>query len=129
MRLSVVSGTDLGAQEFIDAAWQGGELFVDDEEIFKRALGGEKYKSRWLLKPSVMRKAVSFTKSAGASMADVTHEKTQMLGGTLIVDCDGQVLHEFQETTTFHNGDAQTLLDAVRARAPPSTPTQAEACQ
>lgn len=124
----MVSGTDIGSQEFLDAVWKGGELYIDDDELFKRALGGEKYKNRWLLKPSVLRNLAAFTRSNGALMNDVSSEKTQMLGGTMVFNAKGELLHEYRETSSFDNGSGQALLDAVLGKAPGSTPTQAEAC-
>ena len=54
VRVAIVSGTDMGAKEFVEAVWKEGELFIDDDEAFKRALGGEKYKNWWILKPWVL---------------------------------------------------------------------------
>ena len=31
-RLTIVAGTDVGAPEFMQEAWKGGELWIDDEE-------------------------------------------------------------------------------------------------
>lgn len=124
----MVSGTDLGSQAFLDAVWKGGELYIDDDEAFKRALGGEKYKNRWLLKPSVLKNLASFTKTNGALMNDVSSEKTQMLGGTMVFNAKGELLHEYRETSSFDNGSGQALLAIVQGKAPGSTPTQAQAC-
>ena len=51
-----------------------------------------------------------------------------MLGGTLIIDRQGEVVYQFKETSTFDNGKAQDLLDACRGKVP-ATPSQAEACE
>lgn len=131
MRLTVVTGTEVGAQDFIDNVWKGGEVLLDEEEVFKRALGGEVYKNRWLLKPSVLRNAKSFSSQNGFNFEDLkgpAAEKTQMLGGTLVISKEGEVLHEFRETKEFHNGDAQDLLNAVTGRTA-ATPSQAEVCK
>ena len=31
-RLTIVAGTDVGAPEFMQEAWKGGELWINDEE-------------------------------------------------------------------------------------------------
>ena len=131
-----MSAQDVGAQEFIDAVWPNGELYIEEEEIFKKALGGGPYKNRWLLKPSVLKDAARFFKSYGMSTADVLDKKTQTLGGTFVV-LDGEVVFSHQETTTFDNGDARELLAAVLKKdvadvpAVPTTPQQADeaACE
>jgi len=118
----VVTGQEKGAQEFIDAVWKGGEIFTDEEEAVKRALGGTLYKKRWLLWPSVLKNAISFAGKFGSETADVTDEKTQMLGGTLVIK-DGAVVHSHQETQSFDNGDAQALLAAVLGTCDGPPPT------
>ena len=77
----VVSAQDKGAQDFLDAVWPNGELFIDEEEEFKKALGAQQYSNFWLLKPSVLSKARSYFKSFGMNTADTLDAKTQMLGG------------------------------------------------
>ena len=128
VRVAIVSGTDLGAKEFVEAVWKEGELFVDEEEVFKRALGGEKYKNWWILKPWVLSQMRSLARSGGAEFNDVSHEKTQLLGGTLIIK-GGNVIHEYHETRSFDNGNARDLLNAVLGKSTPATPLQAEACE
>jgi|TARA_B110001469_G_scaffold88963_1_gene84415 hypothetical protein len=39
-RLTIVAGTDVGAPEFMEEVWQGGELWVDDEEKVTKARAG-----------------------------------------------------------------------------------------
>ena len=112
MRLAVVTSTDIGAQDFIDAVWPNGELWVDDSEEIKKSLGGPKYQSWWLLKPSVLLKIVTYARSFGTGTEDVTHKATQILGGSFVV-VDGKVVYSHQETTSFDNGDAKALLAAV----------------
>ena len=124
----MVSGTDIGSQDFLDAVWKGGELYIDDDEIFKRALGGEKYKNRWLLKPSVLKNLVGYTKANGQATNDLSSEKTQMLGGTMVFSAKGELLHEYHESSSFDNGSGQALLEVVQGKTPATTPTQAEAC-
>ena len=47
----VVSAQATGAEDFIEAVWQGGELFVDEDEAFKvRGFGREE--ARALPSPS-----------------------------------------------------------------------------
>lgn len=126
-RLTVVSGTEEGADEFLEAAWKGGELFIDDEEVVKRSLGGHGFKNYWLLRPSVLRHLGSYARRFGAGTSDITHEKTQMLGGTLVINTEGKVVHEFHETSTFYQGSAADLLKAVQGLSP--TPLQQEVCE
>lgn len=121
----VVTGQEKGAQEFIDAVWKGGEIFTDEEEAVKRALGGTLYKKRWLLLPSVLKNAVSFAGRFGMETADVSDEKTQMLGGTIVIK-DGVVVYTYHETKSFDNGDAKVLLAAVRGTCDNTAPTAPE---
>lgn len=128
-----MSAVDIGAQEFIDAVWKGGAIYIDEEETFKRALGGETYRSWWLLKPSVLSKMMGFARSFGTGSADITDKKTQMLGGTMVIK-GGKVVYTHKETSTFDNGSAQDLLAAVKgegtcAPAMDSTPSQATAVE
>ena len=113
-RLAVVTGTDVGAQEFTDAVWQGGDIYVDSAETFKRALGGKARQNWNILRPSVMRNIVGFVKRFGHDEQDIKDPKTQMLGGTLVLK-DDKVRYVFRETATFDNGPAQAVLDAVKA--------------
>ena len=46
----VVSAQATGAEDFIEAVWQGGELFVDEDEAFKKALGGLRSKLATILR-------------------------------------------------------------------------------
>lgn len=110
--MTIVSAQDKGAQEFIDAVWPGGELYTDEEEEFKKSLGGTRYKTWWLLKPWVLKDVLSFAKRFGMSTADTTDAKTQMLGGTIVVK-EGKVVHVHRETSAFDNGSAKELLAAV----------------
>jgi hypothetical protein len=110
--LTIVSAQDKGAQEFIDAVWPGGELYTDEAEAFKDALGGKPYKTWWLLKPWVAKDVLSFTKRFGQSSSDVLDKKTQKLGGTIVFK-EGKVVHVHRETATFDNGSAKELLAAV----------------
>lgn len=132
-RLAIVSAIETGADEFIDKVWPGGELYFDDEEAFKKALGQTTYRTWWLLRPSVMRNIVSFAGSFGSSQADVTDKKTQLLGGTFVVK-NGEVVYTHRETSTFDNGNARELLAAVLGKPGselknlPTTPAQGEVC-
>jgi hypothetical protein len=127
-RLTIVAGTDVGAPEFMEEVWQGGELWVDDEEKVKKALGGRAYKNYWLLRPSVMRHALSYVGRFGTGTSDLLHEKTNLLGGTLVLSKEGKVVHEFQETSSFYQGEAADLLAAVNSLNAPVAPAQAGVC-
>lgn len=107
-----MSAIDTGADEFVEKVWPTGELYFDDEEAFKKALGGPAYRTWWLLKPSVLRNILAYAGSFGSSTADVTDKKTQLLGGTFVVR-DGEVVFSHKETSSFDSGDARALLAAV----------------
>lgn len=132
-RLTVISAIDTGAQDFIDAVWPEGDLYIDPSEEFKKALGGDTYRTWWLLRPSVMRSILSYARSFGSSTADVTDKKTQLLGGIFVVK-NRQVVYAHQETATFDNGDAKAVLAAVlgkdvgELRGANDTPKQSEVC-
>ena len=113
-RLTVVTGTDNGAAEFLEEAWKGGELYIDEEESFKKALhtDGGQLSAWWLLKPWVLKDVVSFARRFGSSTSDITDSKTQMLGGTMVIK-NGQVVWIHRETSSFYNGDANEILAAV----------------
>ena len=140
-RLAVVSGTDFGAEEFIKDVWPDGDLYIDDAEVMKKALhgggDGTPYKLSWMAKPSVLWAMFKLpVKATGQSTADVTHEKTKLLGGSFVVK-DGNVVYIHRETSSFDNGSAKELLaavlgkstaEAVTPRVDPQTPSQVEAC-
>jgi len=115
----VVTGTDNGAEEFIEAAWKGGDVFVDEAEAFKKAVhggSGRSYSTWWLLKPWVIKDVLSFAKRFGSYTGDVTDSKTQILGGTMVIKPSGEVIYLHKETSSFDNGDAKDLLAAVLGR-------------
>lgn len=131
MQLAVVSGTDNGAQDFLDSVWTSGELFVDEDEAFKKALGGHAIKLRGLLFPSVISKAFSYTKRTGQRADDIKDPKTQKMGGTFVVR-GGEVVFVHHETASFDNGDARAMLAAALGKdlkdlPPPSSTDKQEA--
>ena len=75
-------------------------------------MGGQVYKTWWLLKPSVLKNMLSYVKSFGQFSSDALDKKTQKLGGTIVVK-DGKVVWVHRETSTFYNGDAKEVLAAV----------------
>lgn len=129
--MTIVSAQDKGAQEFIDAVWPGGELYTDEAEAFKDALGGTKYKTWWLLKPWVLKDVLSFATRFGQSTSDAMDTKTQKLGGTIVFR-EGRAVHVHRETATFDNGNAKELLAAALGKPVSElgdirvTPSQAE---
>jgi len=128
VRLSVVVSQDTGIDDFVEAVWKGGEVLIDDGEIFKKALGGETYKNRWLLNPMVIRRI--FQVAGLGTRTDDLNEKSNMLGGAMIVSKDG--IHFAQaETSSFVYPSADTLLQALDAAkiscSPRATPSTAEA--
>ena len=90
-RLTVVASTDVGAPEFMEEVWKGGELFIEEAETIKQALGGGAVKNYWLLRPSVLRHLASNVGRFGSGTSDVLHEKTKLLGGTLVLSKEGKV--------------------------------------
>ena len=111
----MVSGTSTGARAFVDAVWSGGDVFVDDAECFKRALGVTRVKARWALLPSVLLNIVSFAKRFGHDEGDIKEKQTSLLGGTVVVSRSNKVIYAFRETSTFDNGAAADVLRAVKA--------------
>mmetsp|Transcript_86 Transcript_86/g.191 ORF Transcript_86/g.191 Transcript_86/m.191 type:complete len:139 (+) Transcript_86:265-681(+) len=127
-RLTIVAGTDTGAPEFMEDVWKGGELFVDDQDKVKQALGGRQYKNYWLLRPSVVRHLVSYVSRFGSGQSDLLHDKTKLLGGTLVFSEQGEIVYEFLETTSFYQGSAADLLEAVKGLSCSVAPLQTEVC-
>ena len=106
------------------------QVFVDDEEVFKKALGGKALSTWWILKPWVIKDVLSFAKKFGSFTGDVTDKKTQMLGGTMVIK-NGEVIYVHRETSSFDNGDANDLLAAVLGKASTAvdkTPTSGATC-
>ena len=148
----VVSSQDKGAQDFLDAVWPNGELFIDEQEAFKKAFGAVQYSNWWLLKPSVLSKARSYFKLFGTNTVDTFDTKTQMLGGVrallsrpcppvghmptlflppcvcqTFVVVNGNVVYTHHETKEFDNGNAREMLAAVLGKDVthmPQTPEQ-----
>ena len=124
--MAIVSAIETDAQDFLDKVWIGGDLFIDEEETFKKALGGGAYRNWWLLKPSVLRHLTSYARNFGFQSNDVSDKKTQTLGGTFVVK-NGEVVYVHKETSTFDNGDARAMLAAVTGKDINDLPTVASA--
>ena len=118
-RMVVVSAQATGAEDFIEAVWQGGELFVHEDEAFKKALGGLPYKNRWLFKPSVLARLGTVVGN-GRDFSDL-NDKSQMLGGTMVVDRSG-VLFAKPESESFAHAEVDEVLEAMRAGNVAPTP-------
>lgn len=124
----MVAAQDTGAEDFLSAVWPGGELLIDEDESFKKALGGTQYRNSWLLKPSVILR-IAGVKRFGTSMDDL-NAKSNMLGGVVVMGKDGVVYAE-AESTSFAMPKADAILSALRAASssssePACTPAQAE---
>jgi len=132
VKMAVVSAIDTGAQDFLDTVWTGGDLYIDSEMAFKKALsGGREYSNIWLLRPSVLFNAVRFSRSQGSQTNDLTDPKTKLLGGALVVSKEGKVLYQSSEGSNFSPGSAADILSAVtgkKVEATPSQETTVEAC-
>lgn len=101
-------GSDLQiADDFKSAAWQEDDLYIDEENILKKALGGRMYSNWWLLKPSVIA-AIIRARVLGSSTNDI-NEKTSMLGGTIVVR-DSEVIFHHAEDSSFGYADPETIL-------------------
>mmetsp|Transcript_16765 Transcript_16765/g.36311 ORF Transcript_16765/g.36311 Transcript_16765/m.36311 type:complete len:136 (-) Transcript_16765:344-751(-) len=121
-RLAVLSSTDNGAADFISAVWPEGEVYIDSDETFKKALGTQKPSLWRALLPSAIRRALTFVKTTGQNTADISDKKTQLLGGTFVVK-NGEVVFTHYETPNFENGDARELLAAVLGKSVEVCPT------
>lgn len=113
----------IGIEDFQTAVWHDGEVLVDEGETFKKALGGEEYKNRWLLSPAVIRRIIQAT-GFGSQMDDL-NDKSKMLGGAMLVSKKG-VLFAEAETSSFAYPSAKKLLDALDAGVS-CTPSTADA--
>lgn len=127
----MVSASDLGADDFKSAVWKDGDLYIDDEQSFKKALG-ERSVSVWrALLPSAIARALRILRTGvGQSTADVSDSKTKLLGGTFVVK-GGQVVFTHYETANFDNGEAREVLAAVlgkKAADLPRDPCAAPSC-
>ena len=87
-----------------------------------------------MLKPSVLKNALSFVSRFGQFSSDALDKKTQKLGGTIVVK-DGKVVWVHRETSSFYNGDAKEVLAAVLGKSVAEmndvklTPTQVEVAE
>jgi len=90
--------------------WPTDEVLLDEDETFKKALGGQKYKNRWLLSPQVIARIIRVLRYG--SKVDDLNEKSKMLGGVMIVNQAGLVFAE-AETPKFLYPSARALLRAL----------------
>ena len=114
--MAIVSSSEIGAQEFLDTVWKGGELFIDEDQTMKKALGERAVRSWWLLKPWVLKDVLNFARRFGSSTADISDPKTNLLGGTFVVKND-EVAYVHRETSSFDNGSAKEVLAAVLGKS------------
>ena len=112
MKLAVVTSQLTGVEEFKAAVWPSDDILLDEEETFKKALGGQTYKNRWLLNPAVIARLFK-AKGFGSQMDDL-NDKSTMLGGAMIATKDG-VLFAEAETSGFVYPSASELLAALDA--------------
>lgn len=108
--LYVVTSQTAGIDDFKEAVWAGGDVLLDEGEVFKLALGGKKYQNRWLMTLSVIRR-ITASASLGAKFDDL-NEKSAMLGGAILVNKDGVIFAE-AETSGFVYPTAATLLSTL----------------
>eukprot|EP00930_Biecheleria_cincta_P035769 TRINITY_DN24585_c0_g1_i1.p1 TRINITY_DN24585_c0_g1~~TRINITY_DN24585_c0_g1_i1.p1 ORF type:complete len:131 (-),score=20.51 TRINITY_DN24585_c0_g1_i1:119-511(-) len=110
VKLVAISSVDMGAEEFRSAVWPNDAIYVDDENAFKMALGGQQYKNSWLCSFSVIRK-IFRTKYLGMKSDDIS-DKTSYLGGTLVVR-DSEVLFRKTEDSSFSYAEPDEVLAAM----------------
>lgn len=141
VRLVVIAPGTTGVQAFIDAVWEGGEVFVDDGAEFKKAMwegdkGGGKLSNFWLAKPTVIAKMLKVAKLYGHEENDIKLPTAPLLGGELLLGRrattgDNGVLFEFHENSEFGHASVETLLTQARkamaATAAPAPPSPAAA--
>ena len=134
MRLVVIAPGTTGVQQFIDVAWPGGEVFVDEGAEFKAALwehaGAGKVNNLWLCKPKVLSHMLKVAKLYGHDEEDTKQPSASLLGGELLLGRrvsdnnsvggggDGGTVHfEFHENSEFGHAPLETLLAAARKAA------------
>lgn len=102
----------------MDAVWPNGELYFDDDEAVKKAMGGGSGRtvSNWnLLRPGTLVNLITNSRKGGFASDDIADAKTKLMGGSFVV-LKGEVVHVHHETNNFDNGDARQLLAAVLQR-------------
>ncbi len=116
-RLVVVSAQPTGAQAFLDAVWSDGELYVDEDEGFKKALGensnAQKYSNWWLLRPGSLLNI--FRSTGNGKSFDDLNAKSMTLGGEFVIHPSKGVVFQRREDSTFGHASGATLLEVVRA--------------
>lgn len=112
--LVVVSAQAAGAQEFMDTVWRGGDLYVDPEQTFKKALGAVKTKNWWILKPSVLKQVFGLSKKYGHAENDI-NKLSEMQGGMFVIKSGDQGVHwKGQENSEFGLPAAEAVFEAAQ---------------
>jgi len=83
-RVVVIAAQELGADKFAVEVWPGQELYIDDADTVRTALGGGNYSNWWLLKPSVLGKIMCGSLPKDGGFGDL-NDKSNKLGGELVV--------------------------------------------
>lgn len=110
IRLVAIGSIPDNAEAFKTAVWEPDDVYVDEGDVFKTALGGGKYKNWWLAKPSVIAAIVRALSYGGAQ--DDLNAKTSTMGGTVLVK-DSKVLFSKVESSSFGYASPDEVLKAL----------------
>ena len=88
------------------------KIFTDSTSEFHKVLGGRKADKTMALRPDVLKRTLQNAMEYGGRLDDI-NEKSDYLGGTLVIHPRLGVLHSSEETDDFRNMTAHDLLATV----------------
>lgn len=112
IKLIAISSQSQNWEEFKAAVWKDDDVFVDEDDAFKKALGGgqiPQYRNMWLLKPSVV---LAIARSMKWGTGSDLNAKTSSLGGTILVQ-DDVVRFAQTEDSTFNYAPVDEVLGVI----------------